>query len=110
MGAGYTGQSASSTCSGSVASCSTGTCCTATTGTCAATSVSCPTGKYKDSTKNGVTAGTTTTAQQDNCCTTKATCADFHSYNPSATASGAVRNTWLAVAVVSVATSLASLM
>merc|ERR1712224_1111790 len=158
--AGYTTTATSTLCGGSAASCVASTCCTVTSGTCAATTVSCGSGKYKDSSKNGATAGTSATEHVANCCSTQATCADVPCASsaglenkfsaPSsqkclfgvsscsgcckaittscaaaasnicttagtykavaATASGAVQNTWLAVAVVSVATSLASWM
>merc|ERR1711977_431305 len=51
-------------------------CCTVTSGTCAATTVSCGSGKYKDSSKNGATAGTSATEHVANCCSAQATCAD----------------------------------
>merc|ERR1719506_1142087 len=61
-------------CSGAVSTCSG--CCKTKTGTCGAEATNiCDAGFYKDSKKNGNTAGDAT-ARKTNCCSAKATCAD----------------------------------
>jgi len=71
---------ATTDCGTNAASCTQNLCCTADTTKCAHTTVTCDTGFYKDSAKDGATAGSTTTAQKSACCTAVATCS-FTSYS-----------------------------
>jgi len=102
------GQEAKSTnpssmkCAGAVSTCVG--CCKAKTGTCAAEGSNiCNSGFYKDSKKNGNTAGDAT-ARKTNCCTAKATCTQFWALKPAkkaatssaSTAAGFYTFGWLA--------------
>merc|ERR1719316_2450330 len=65
---------ATTDCGTNAASCTQNLCCTADTTKCAHTSVTCDTGFYKDSAKDGLTAGDTDALKKTNCCTAKAHC------------------------------------
>merc|ERR550514_542170 len=88
----------STKCSSNAASCSIGTtCCEDDNTKCKGTSVTCDSGKFKDPSKYGNTAGSGATNQKANCCTAKATCNDYWQYvaaqkaAAAATASGATQ-------------------
>jgi len=71
----------------------TSTCCENDTTKCLGATVTCDAGQYKDSAKNGATAGTGA-AMKTNCCTAKTTCDAFIKADLSGTTKGSTSAAW----------------